>query len=219
MLKVRWIDQKTNNWVLQEAGEKRSLVQSKRKRKHQWLGHVLRHNGLLKVAIEGKLDGKRGPGRLRLGMISEMGNYNKLKEDVVDRERWRQIIKRTFIPWKALLTRSTPVAKPIGFEINSKLNKTLQSYTKFYWNQLHLQRKYHYRYIVTITKSTEVTNKFVLGEHISTTHVMRRRSQTKSYNPTLHNCPPCACNTESSNASRYTASPTQDDAQHFPIPT
>ena len=33
MLKVRWIDRKTNNWVLKEAGEKRSLVQSIRKRK------------------------------------------------------------------------------------------------------------------------------------------------------------------------------------------
>ena len=98
ILKVRWIDRKTNNWLLKEAGEKRSLIHSIRKRKHEWLGHVLRHDGLLKVAIEGKLDGKRGPGRPRLGMISEMGNYAKLKEDAVDRERWRRIIKRTFIP-------------------------------------------------------------------------------------------------------------------------
>ena len=52
----------------------------------------------LKVAIEGTLDGKRGPGRPRLGMISEMGYYAKLKEDAVDREHWRRIIKRTFIP-------------------------------------------------------------------------------------------------------------------------
>ena len=87
MLKVRWIDRKTNDWVLQETREKRGLVQSIRKRKHQWIGHVLRHDGLLKVAIEGKLDGKRRPGRPRLGMISEMGNYAKLKEDAMDRER------------------------------------------------------------------------------------------------------------------------------------
>ena len=87
MLKVRWRDRKTNNWVLKEAGEKRSLVQSIRKIKHQWLGHVLRHDGLLKVAIEGKLDGKRGSGRPRLGIISEMENYTKLKEDAVDRGR------------------------------------------------------------------------------------------------------------------------------------
>ena len=52
MLKVKWTEKKTNAEVLKEANVERSLLTSIKKRKHKWLGHIMRHEGLLKDIIE-----------------------------------------------------------------------------------------------------------------------------------------------------------------------
>ena len=65
VLKVKWMDRKTNEWVLQQTGEKQQLLKKIRKRKQKWIGHVLLHEGLGKMVIEGRLKGKR-----------ERGNWN-----------------------------------------------------------------------------------------------------------------------------------------------
>ena len=95
MLKVKWTEKKTNAEVLKEAHVERSLLTSIKKRKHKWLGHIMRHEGLLKDIIEGKMDGKRRKGRPRLGMMSEMGDYSKLKRNAEDRRKW-YTMARTF---------------------------------------------------------------------------------------------------------------------------
>ena len=95
MLKVKWTEKKTNAEVLKEANVERSLLTSIKKRKHKWLGHIMRHEGLLKDIIEGKMDGKRRKGRPRLGMMSEMGDYSKLKRNAEDRRKW-YTMARTF---------------------------------------------------------------------------------------------------------------------------
>ena len=41
------------------------------KRKKNWIGHVLRGEGLLKDAIEGRMEGKPPRGRKRIGMIDD----------------------------------------------------------------------------------------------------------------------------------------------------
>ena len=42
------------------------------RRKKKWIGHVIRGEGLLRKVIEGKMVGKRGPGRQRIGMLNEL---------------------------------------------------------------------------------------------------------------------------------------------------
>ena len=75
MEKVSWVERKTNEDVLIMVDEKRELLYRITKTKKSWIGHIVRGNGLLKEAIEGRIDGRRPTGRKRTGMISE------LKED------------------------------------------------------------------------------------------------------------------------------------------
>ena len=89
LLKVECSDKRMNEWVLEEVREKRTLLQSIKERKKKWLGHVLRHEGLLLECIEGKMEGKRGRGRRRLGMLSELGSKAEVKRLAQDRKKWR----------------------------------------------------------------------------------------------------------------------------------
>ena len=42
-----------------QVKEERSLLEMMDKRKKRWLGHVMRREGLLKEAMEGKMEGKK----------------------------------------------------------------------------------------------------------------------------------------------------------------
>jgi hypothetical protein len=94
---VSWMDRKTNEQVLSDVGEDRSILSAVVKRKKNWIGHVLRGEGLLKKVIEGRMIGKRGRGRARLGMISELkqGSYVVMKRMAEDREAWKGYVPRT----------------------------------------------------------------------------------------------------------------------------
>ena len=61
------------------------------KRKKNWIGHVVRGEGLLRDVIEGRMEGKRPRGRPRIGMIRKLmkGSYITMKRRVKDREKWR----------------------------------------------------------------------------------------------------------------------------------
>ena len=52
-----------------------------RSRKKNWIGHILRGDGLLKEVMEGRMEGKRGRGRPRIGMLDELivGSYGDMK--------------------------------------------------------------------------------------------------------------------------------------------
>ena len=62
--------------------------------KKNWIGHVLRSEGLMKEVLEGGIDGKRGRGRPRIGMLDELKktkeeSYQKMKRKAENREEWR----------------------------------------------------------------------------------------------------------------------------------
>jgi len=61
--------------VLDLLGEERKMISLIIMRKKNWIGHILRHAGLLRDVLEGKMQGKRPPGRPRIAML------NELKED------------------------------------------------------------------------------------------------------------------------------------------
>src|SRR5277367_1279237 len=97
MERVSWVDKITNVRMLEEIDEKRSLIESIVKRKKNWAGHVLRGEGLLKLVIEERIEGKRTVGRPRMGMLDDLkeGSYEKMKRRADHREVWRNWKPRT----------------------------------------------------------------------------------------------------------------------------
>ena len=76
-----------------------------RKRKANWIGHILRRNCLLKQVIEGKIKGEmdvtRRRGRRRRKLLDELKDrrgYSHLKDEALDRTIWRNRFGRGFGP-------------------------------------------------------------------------------------------------------------------------
>jgi hypothetical protein len=91
MEKISYIDKITNEDVLRRVGEVRQLGSFIRSRKRNWIGHVLRGDGMLKDVIEGRMDGKKGRGAPRREMLSELivNSYVEMKRRTDNREEWR----------------------------------------------------------------------------------------------------------------------------------
>jgi hypothetical protein len=105
MEKISWTDRKRNEEVLHRVKEERNIVHTIKRRKANWIGHILRRNCLLKHVIEGKLEerievtGRRGRRRKQLlEDLKEKKRYWKLKEEALDRALWRTCFGRGYGP-------------------------------------------------------------------------------------------------------------------------
>jgi hypothetical protein len=58
MEKIIWTDRVRNEEVLHIVKEDRNIVHTIKRRKANWIDHILRRNCLLKHVIEGKLEGR-----------------------------------------------------------------------------------------------------------------------------------------------------------------
>ena len=98
MEKIKWSEKVTNEQVLDRTGEKRTLLNNILRRKVNRIRHILRRNCLLHDAIEGNMTEVKGVGRRRTQLLNDLRNrrrYWKLKEEAVERNRWRrQFINR-----------------------------------------------------------------------------------------------------------------------------
>jgi hypothetical protein len=81
-----------NEEVLHRVKEERNILRTIKRRKANWIGHILRRNCLLKHVIEGKLErrtemtGRRGRMRKHLlDDLKEKTRHWKLKEKALDR--------------------------------------------------------------------------------------------------------------------------------------
>ena len=72
MEKVKWTDKLTNEEVLSRVNESRGLMAHMKRRKPRWIGHILHHESLLKIASEGLIEEKRPRGRMRRKMLDDM---------------------------------------------------------------------------------------------------------------------------------------------------
>ena len=95
--KLSWKDKVSNEEVLKRVGETRCLIKAVYERKKNWIGHVLRGNGLLRDVLEGRMVGKRGRGRPRIGMLDKLmeGSFEKMKRKAEMREVWKKFVPRT----------------------------------------------------------------------------------------------------------------------------
>jgi hypothetical protein len=105
MEKIRWTDHVRNEEVLLRVKEQRNILHETRKRKANWVGHILRRNCLLQRVIEGKIQrgvevtGRRGKRRRKLlDNLKERRGYAHLKEEALDRTMWRARYGRGFGP-------------------------------------------------------------------------------------------------------------------------
>ena len=65
MLRIAWTDKVTNEEVLRRAGLKRELMRCIEKRQLQFLGHILRAQGLESDCSLVTINGRRAKGRQR----------------------------------------------------------------------------------------------------------------------------------------------------------
>jgi len=93
MQPVSWKDKVTNINVLQKLDKTRCILDTFLCRKHSWVGHVLRHDGLLQNILEEKMIGKPTRGRKRLNIHSDFAE-NALKRRNEERKVWQKL-KRT----------------------------------------------------------------------------------------------------------------------------
>jgi hypothetical protein len=105
MEKISWTDHVRNEDVLLRVKEQRNIPHEIRKRKGNWIGHILRRNCLLQRVIEGKIQGvievTGGQGRRRRKLLydlKERRGCSHLKKEALDRTIWRARFGRGFGP-------------------------------------------------------------------------------------------------------------------------
>jgi hypothetical protein len=96
MEKISWTDHVRTEKVLLRVSEQRNILHEKRKRKANFIGHILSRIYLLKQVIDGKILGQiemtRRRGRRRKEPLDDLGDrrgYSHLKEEALDRIKWR----------------------------------------------------------------------------------------------------------------------------------
>jgi len=105
MEKISWTDHVRNEEILLRVKEQRNILHEINKRKANWTGNILRRNCLLQRVIEGKIKGRievtgrRGRRRKKLlDDLKKRRRYSHLKEEALDRSKWKARFGRGFGP-------------------------------------------------------------------------------------------------------------------------
>ena len=98
-------DHVRNEDVLLRVNDQRNILHEIRKRKANWIGHILRRNCLLKQVSEGKIKWEMEVTRRRgrrcrklLDDLKDSRGYSHLKEEALDRTTWRNCFRGGFGP-------------------------------------------------------------------------------------------------------------------------
>ena len=127
--------------VLLRVNEQRNILHEIRRRKANWIGHILRRNCLLQQVIEGKIKGQievtRRRGRRRKKLLDDLKDrrgYCQLKEEALDRTVWRNRFGRGFGPAVWQITDDDEYIKHFckfyylkPFQLNLSLRHSLDS--------------------------------------------------------------------------------------------
>jgi hypothetical protein len=90
MEKISWSNRVRNDEVIHTVEEERSILQTIKRRKANWIGHILQRDCLIKHIIEGKVEvrtevaERRGRRRKQpLDNLKDKAGYWKLKKDAL----------------------------------------------------------------------------------------------------------------------------------------
>ena len=77
VLKISWTEHVSNVEVLRRMNGQQELMTKIKERKLKYLGHVMRNNKyrLLQIIIQGKVIGRRGPGRRRISWLANLRKW------------------------------------------------------------------------------------------------------------------------------------------------
>lgn len=78
ILKIPWTEHVTNKDVLERIGKEKELLLTIKSRKLEYLGHIMRNDqryGLLQLILQGRVKGKRGPGRRRISWLKNLRTW------------------------------------------------------------------------------------------------------------------------------------------------
>uniref|UniRef100_A0A8D9A6I6 Craniofacial development protein 2 n=1 Tax=Cacopsylla melanoneura TaxID=428564 RepID=A0A8D9A6I6_9HEMI len=95
-LKIIWSDKITNEAVLERMKEERKILKLIAARRAKWIGHTLRHEGMLHNIIDGKIEGRNNMGRPRQEYMKQIeedmkcNSYKELKELSENSTEWRR---------------------------------------------------------------------------------------------------------------------------------
>ena len=98
MLRVPWTAKLTNDEVLRRVDSKRSLINRIHQRQAQFVGHIMRREGLENLITTGKIEGNRGRGRQRGKMLEGLAKWIGMEKVTLllsatrDREVWKDMI-------------------------------------------------------------------------------------------------------------------------------
>ena len=150
------MDWAQNKWRNTEDGwtERKIIIDTVRSRQKRWLGHILRHDSLLRITLEGQIQGKKAYRRPRTMLLdwllkTEEGSisYEELKMSAQDRSRWSQW------RWKPAIWQSTTE--------RMHLQLTMRSVA---WCKIHPEtcfgRKFFYRVVILLVSGLLVTLHF-----------------------------------------------------------
>jgi hypothetical protein len=97
---ISWSNHVRNEEILQRVKGGRNSQQIIKRRKANWIGHILRRNCLLKHVTEGKIEGRievngrrRRRWQLPDGLMENRGHC-KLKEEALARTLWRTRLRK-----------------------------------------------------------------------------------------------------------------------------
>ena len=83
IMRISWTELISNKEVLERAGMERSLLKNIRKRQLEFLGHVMRKGGLERLAVAGKIKGKRSRGRPCIGFIKSLSSWMGVPSETI----------------------------------------------------------------------------------------------------------------------------------------
>ena len=76
VLNITWSDKVCNEDELRRDGEERAIISVINRRQRVWLGYTLRHGDHVPLITEGRIPGKRPPGRPRGEMLDRVKGGN-----------------------------------------------------------------------------------------------------------------------------------------------
>ena len=86
---ISWADKVCSKKVLTRVGKRQQVLDIIRNRQRRWIGHTLRHGDQMTIVMEGRIQGKKHPGRWKIMLLDSVKNgkdYFDFKRHAMNRQ-------------------------------------------------------------------------------------------------------------------------------------